>query len=211
MRKHQSPVFAIILLFLIFIGNGNVTAQQETNDPVIKVAVRKFSGFPGILSIDTLIHDLNVLNIDKRVLYVKYRSEIHTDYIVDVKSQYSFPKKMVKQTFGSLTDIASPGGAIYSSDEVYVPDYSGEVRGVRPIGSYYNNEFSLYDFKDSDIGIGTFSLIISQPGLQGKPAYKKAVYLEDAAFLIEESLFDNVVSNLFSYFRRQADAEKSHY
>jgi hypothetical protein len=211
MKKYHQPVLVLILTIGQIICEARLFAQQVKKQPSTVVAVRKFSGFSEILSIDTLIHDLNVLNNDKSVLYVKYIGGIRADYIVDVKSQYSFPKKIVKQTFGSLTDIASPGGAYYYSDEVYVPNYSGEVRGVRPIGSYYNNEFSLYDFKDSGIGIGTFSLSISQPGLQGKPAYKKAVYLEDAALLIEESLFDEVVSNMFSYFRRQAGPEKSLY
>ena len=155
-----------------------------------------------MLSIDTLVHDLNVLNRDKSVEYVKYSDRIHPDYIVDVKSKFSFPKKIDKQTFGTLTDLANPGGAVYSRDEVYVPDYSGEVKGARPIGAYYNNEFSLYDYKNSGTGIGTFNLTISRPGFLPDPVYKKAVYIEDSAFLIEESLFDEVVTRLFSYFQK---------
>ena len=211
MRKHQLPVLVIILTFGLIFIETNLFAQQEEKQPVTVVAVRGFTGFPGMLSLDTLVHDLNVLNKDKRVEYVKYSDRIHPDYIVDVKSKFSFPKKIAKQTFGTLTDLADPGGAVYSRDEIYVPDYSGEVKGARPIGAYYNNEFSLYDFKNSGIGIGTFNLTISRPGFLHDPAYKKAIYIEDSDFLIEESLFDEVVSNLFSYFRKQAGPEKSLY
>ncbi len=211
MRKYQTPVFTIILFFLIFIGNGNVTAQQGTTDPVIKVAVRKFSGFSEFLTIDKFVQHLNSLNQNRNIIYVKHIDGTRADYVADIKSDNSFPKKIVKQTYGSLTDLKSPGGAVYSSDEIYVPDYSGENKGIRTVGAYYNNEFSLYDIEDSEIGFGTVILVISQPGLSRKPSFKKAIYREDAALLIEESLFDEVLSSMFFYFRKLEMSEKSPY
>jgi hypothetical protein len=211
MRKYQAPVFAIILLFLIFIGNGNVTAQVGTNDPVIKVSVRKFSGFSEFLTIDRFVQYLNKLNQDRSIIYVKHIDGTRADYVADIKTDNSFPKKLVKQTYGTLTDIKSPGGAVYSSDEIYVPNYSGETRGIRTVGAYYNNEFSLYDIEDSEMGYGTVVLIISQPGLSRKPAFKKAIYREDTALLIEEILFDELLSSMFSYFGKQELSEKSPY
>ena len=211
MRKYLTPVFTNILFFLIFIGNGNVTAQEGTNYPVIKVAVRKFSGFSEFLTIDKFVQHLNSLNQDRNIIYVKHIDGTRADYVADIKSDNSFPKKIVKQTYGTLTDLKSPGGAVYSSDEIYVPDYSGKTRGIRTVGAYYNNEFSLYDTEDSEIGFGTVILVISQPGLNRKPAFKKAIYREDAALLIEESLFDEVLSSMFSYFRKLEVSEISPY
>ena len=118
---------------------------------------------------------------------------------------------ILDKTYGTLTDLKSPGGAVYSSDEIYVPDYSGETKGIRTVGAYYNNEFSLYNIEDSEIGFGTVILVISQPGLSRKPAFKKAIYREDAALLIEESLFDEVLSSMFFYFRKLEMPEKSPY
>jgi hypothetical protein len=209
MRKHQLSFLIVTLTSCLIFINTNLIAQQEKKQPVTVVAVRGFTGFSELLSMDTLVYDLNVLNGDKSVEYVKYSDRIHPDYIVDVKSKFSYPKKITRQTFGTLTDLADPGGAVYNRDEIYVPDYSGEVKGARPIGSYYNNEFSLYDYRNSGVGIGTFKLTISRPGFWPDPVYKKAIYIEDFDFLIEESVFDEVVSNLFSYFRKQSGHAKS--
>jgi hypothetical protein len=216
MRIRHLPVFVLLQAISLMFGKQNLYAQLKKDQPSIVVAINKFSGFSEILSIDTLIHDLNVLNIDKRVLYVKYRSEIHTDYIVDVKSQYSFQKIIVKQN-AVVFNVPTVSSRVVLFDQ---SDISGTVpaysENLLPLRSYemdniQYSEFPFYDLKDSGIGFGAVRLTISKPGLQGKPAYSKAVYMEDAAFLIEESLFDNVVSNLFSYFHKQAVPEKSLY
>ena len=210
------PFLVLILIIGQIFCEARLFAQQVKKQPSTVVAVRKFSGFSEILSIDTLIHDLNVLNIDKRVLYVKYRSEIHTDYIVDVKSQYSFQKIIVKQN-AVVFNVPTVSSRVVLFDQ---SDISGTVpaysENLLPLRSYemdniQYSEFPFYDLKDSGIGFGAVRLTISKPGIRGKPAYTKVVYLEDAAFLIAESLFDNVVSNLFSYFHRHSDAEKSLY
>ncbi len=211
MRKYQIPVFAIILFSFILAGNGNAIAQQGSKDPEITVAVRKFSGFSEFLTIDKFVQHLNKLNPDRNIVYIKYSDGVRADYVADIKSDNSFPKKIVKQTFGTLTDLKSPGGAVNSSDEVYVPDYSGTTKGIRTVGAYYNNEFSLYEIEDSELGYGTVVLVISQPGLSRKPSFKKAVYREDAALLIEESLFDEVLNSMFSYFRKLEIPQDSPY
>lgn len=190
--------------------SGYVVAQKG-NPEREKIAIRKLAGFSEFLTTDKFVQYLNILNEDNGLIYVKYIEEMRPDFIVDIKSDYSFPKKMVKQTFATLTDLKSPGGTVNSSDEVYVPDYSGETKGIRPIGAYYNNEFSLYHPEEPEWGFGTVVLTIYQPGRGRKQAFKKALYLEDSTFLVEERLFDEMVTNLFSYFQKTGGHKISPY
>jgi len=210
MRKYQLPVFTIVLFSCILLCSGNAIAQKG-NPESKKIAIRKLAGFSEFLTTDKFVQYLNNLNEDKGIVYIKYNEEVHPDFIIDIKSDYSFPKKIVKQTFGTLTDLKSPGGAVNSNDEVYVPDYSGETKGIRPIGAYYNNEFSLYHPEEPGWGFGTVVLTIYQPGQGRRQVFKKAVYLEDSTFLVEERLFDGMVTNMFTYFQKAGSSKISLY
>jgi hypothetical protein len=200
MKNYQSPVFVLILFLFVMVGNDTI-AQQNMTVSKTKVAIRKFSGFSEFLSLGQFVECLNKLNSDGNIVYVKYSDGMRYDFVADVKSENSFPKEMVNRASSTMADQVN-SNAIYAGNNSNAANNSGNANEVRTIGAYYDNDYSLYDDEGPEIGFGTVILSISQPGLNRRPAYKKAIYLEDAALLIEESLFDELLSNMFSYFRK---------